>query len=112
MHFIIEASIPFILSAVGPRTTSGEGMPGDLGSGISSADPGQPRVLPVRNIVTAAVPSQPSVVSVTNAAQSGDNLSQQSASSVPLSTIIAGVGSQIRNYLGNMQSQDLGSSGV
>lgn len=106
LHFI-EAFIPFILSAVGPRSTNGEGMQGDLGSGISSADPGQPRVLPVRSIVT-----QPSVVSVTNAAQSGGNLSQQSASSVPLSTIIAGVGSQIRNYLGNMQSQDLGSSGV
>ncbi|XP_074373008.1 uncharacterized protein LOC141713472 isoform X2 [Apium graveolens] len=95
-----------IHTAVGPRTTNGEGMQGDLGSGISSAD----HVLPVRNIVTAAVPSQPSVVSVTNAAQSGGNLSQQSASSVPLSTIIAGVGSQIRNYLGNMQNQDLGSS--
>lgn len=87
-------------------------MHGDHGSGITSADPAQPRVLPVRNIVTAAVPSQPAVVSVTNAVPGGGNLAQQSVSSVPLSTIIAGVGSQIRNYAGNMQSQDLGSSGV
>ncbi|XP_017247460.1 ubiquitin-like domain-containing protein CIP73 isoform X2 [Daucus carota subsp. sativus] len=98
------------IHTVGSRTTNGEGMHGDHGSGITSADPAQPRVLPVRNIVTAAVPSQPAVVSVTNAVPGGGNLAQQSVSSVPLSTIIAGVGSQIRNYAGNMQSQDLGSS--
>ncbi|KAM7514013.1 hypothetical protein LguiA_003596 [Lonicera macranthoides] len=74
-----------IHTAVGPRTTNGERV-----NGAVAGDSGQTRVLPVRNVVAAAVPSRPSAASVSNAAeQPAVSVPPQAPESVPLSTVVA-----------------------
>lgn len=92
------------LSAVGPRTTSGERV-----NGAVAGDSGQTRVQPVRNVVAATVPSRPSAASVSSAAaQPAVSVPPQSPESVPLSAIVADANSQ-RNY---MQTENQASLGV
>ncbi|XP_059633834.1 ubiquitin-like domain-containing protein CIP73 [Cornus florida] len=90
-----------IHTAVGTRATNGEGMQGERVSGTRSDDPGQTRVLPPRNIFAAAVPSQ---ISVSNALQPADSVSQPTADPVSLSAAIAEVSSRLRGLVDNMQS--------
>lgn len=57
-----------INSAVGARSTNGDGAQGERGNGTDS---GQSRALPVRNIMATAVPPRPAVISVSSMPQPG-----------------------------------------
>ncbi|KAK3001189.1 hypothetical protein RJ639_021894 [Escallonia herrerae] len=98
-------SLVRLLSAVGPRTTNGDGSQGDPVNGTGSGDSGQPQVLPIRNVAGAAVPS-PNGAPVSSAQQVGVTVSQPSPDSVSLSTVIAEVSSRLRNIVGNMRSDE------
>jgi hypothetical protein len=75
------------IHAVGTRGANGDGLQGDRRSGTVSVDSGASRVIPVRNIIAAAVPPR----------SSGAALPE--------------VNSQIRNLVGNMQGDNLVQSG-
>ncbi|KAK2995123.1 hypothetical protein RJ640_020763 [Escallonia rubra] len=92
-------------TAVGARTTNGDGSQGDRVNGTGSGDSGQPQVLPMRNIAGAAVPS-PNGAPVSSAEQLGVTVSQPSPDSVSLSTVIAEVSSRLRNIVGNMRGDE------
>lgn len=57
-----------IISAVGGRATNGDGAQGERGNGTDS---GQSRALLVRNMMAAAVPPTPAVISVSSMPQRG-----------------------------------------
>ncbi|XVE56243.1 hypothetical protein DITRI_Ditri03aG0222700 [Diplodiscus trichospermus] len=89
-----------VVSAVGNRTSNGEGVQGERGNNAGS---GSMRVLPVRNVIAAAVPSR-AAVAASSAAQSASAESS-------LSSIVAEVNSRIRNFVSNMQGENQVSSG-
>ncbi|THG05614.1 hypothetical protein TEA_000799 [Camellia sinensis var. sinensis] len=99
-----------IVSAVGPRASNAEGVQGEPGNRTGSADSGQTRVLPLRNVIAAAVPSRLSVTT-SSTSQTGVSVSQPPPDSVPLSTVISEVNSRIRNYVDNMRSENQAPSG-
>lgn len=89
-------------------------MQGDRGNATGPGNSGQTRVLPARNIISAAAPSRHSVVSVpvvVTVPQPGGSLSQPPSTSVPLSTV-SELNSQIRNMVDNMRNENQGVSGV
>lgn len=82
-------------------------------NGAGSNDLGASRMLPVRNIIAAAVPSHPSGVPISSAAQPGPGIAvtQPPSDSVSLSSVLSEVNSQIRNLVGNMQGAHAVQSG-
>uniref|UniRef100_A0A5B6ZTG7 Ubiquitin-like domain-containing protein n=1 Tax=Davidia involucrata TaxID=16924 RepID=A0A5B6ZTG7_DAVIN len=90
-----------IHTAVGTRANNGEGIQGQRVNGTGSGDSGQTRVLPVRNVVAATIPSRPPV-SVSSASQPGVPVSQPPPDSASLSSVIAEVNSRIRNFVDSM----------
>ncbi|CAL5332061.1 unnamed protein product [Camellia sinensis] len=99
-----------IHTAVGPRASNAEGVQGEPGNRTGSGDSGQTRVLPLRNVIAAAVPSRPSVTT-SSTSQTVVSVSQPPPDSVPLSTVISEVNSRIRNYVDNMRSENQAPSG-
>ncbi|CAL5349488.1 unnamed protein product [Camellia sinensis] len=99
-----------IHTAVGPRASNAEGVQGEHVNRTGPGDSGQTQVLPVRTFIAAAVPSQSSFI-VSSASQNGVSVLQPPPDSVPLSTVIAEVNSQIRNFVENMQSENQSPSG-
>ena len=89
-----------MVSAVGNRTSNGEGVQGE---GDNNAGSGSMRVLPVQNVIAAAVPAS-STGAVSSAAQSSPTDSS-------LSSVIAEVNSRLRNFVSNMQGQNQVASG-
>ncbi|XP_015884147.1 ubiquitin-like domain-containing protein CIP73 isoform X1 [Ziziphus jujuba] len=113
IHIHTGASLPPIVSAVGARGSNGEGMLAERRNGAGSNDLGASRMLPVRNIIAAAVPSHPSGVPISSAAQPGPGIAvtQPPSDSVSLSSVLSEVNSQIRNLVGNMQGAHAVQSG-
>lgn len=70
-------------------------------------------MLPVRNVIAAAVPSRPTGIAISTGAQPGlgFSVSSQPANSLLLSSVINEVNSQIRNLVGNMQGENQVSLG-
>uniref|UniRef100_A0A5B6ZUL4 Ubiquitin-like domain-containing protein n=1 Tax=Davidia involucrata TaxID=16924 RepID=A0A5B6ZUL4_DAVIN len=99
-----------IHTAVGTRGTNGEGIQGERVNGTGSGDSDETRVLPVRNVIAAAIPSQPPV-SISSGSQPGISVSQPPPNSVSLSTVVAEVNSRIRNFVYNMRSENQAPSG-
>ncbi|KAH9693680.1 ubiquitin-like domain-containing protein [Citrus sinensis] len=93
------------------RASNGDGVQGERRNATGStelAGSGSVRVLPVRNIIAAAVPSRPTAAAISTVAQPGPGLSvpQLSANSGLLSSVVDQVNSQIRNFVGNMQGEN------
>ncbi|XP_049390914.1 ubiquitin-like domain-containing protein CIP73 isoform X1 [Solanum stenotomum] len=80
-HVNIHIHAAPITSAVGARSTNGDGAHGERGNGTDS---GQSRVLPVGNIMATAVAPRPAVISVSSMPQPGqsDGPSGQECSTV------------------------------
>ncbi|XP_019227408.1 PREDICTED: large proline-rich protein BAG6 isoform X2 [Nicotiana attenuata] len=70
-HVNIHIHAAPIISAVGGRATNGDGAQGERGNGTDS---GQSRVLPVRNMMAAAVPPRPAVISVSSQSESSSGI--------------------------------------
>ncbi|XP_015884148.1 ubiquitin-like domain-containing protein CIP73 isoform X3 [Ziziphus jujuba] len=106
-------SVNIHIHTVGARGSNGEGMLAERRNGAGSNDLGASRMLPVRNIIAAAVPSHPSGVPISSAAQPGPGIAvtQPPSDSVSLSSVLSEVNSQIRNLVGNMQGAHAVQSG-
>ena len=105
--FLSGFSLAITVSAVGPRA-SNAGAQGERVNQTGSGDSGQARVLPVRNVIAAAVSSRPSV---TSAPQTGVSGAQPPQDSALLSPLIAEVNSRIRNLVDNMRNENQAPSG-
>ncbi|KAM5565255.1 ubiquitin-like domain-containing protein CIP73 [Rosa sericea] len=100
------------LSALGARGSNGEGMQGEHRNGPGSRDSGAARVLPVRNIIATAIPSSQTGIATSSASQTGSGVSvPRPRSDSSLSSIVAELNSQIRNFVGNAQGNDAVQSG-
>lgn len=93
----------------GTRATNGEGVQGEQGNGTGT---GPVRVLPVRNVIAATVPSRPGV-NVSNVTQPGlgVSISQPPSDSTSLSSLLAEANSRLRSLVGNMQGENQPISG-
>lgn len=107
---LLGTALAPVLSTIGTRASSGDGVQGERRNATGS---GSVRVLPVRNIIAAAVPSRPTAAAISTVAQPGPGLSvpQLSANSGLLSSVVDQVNSQIRNFVGNMQGENQVPSG-
>ncbi|XP_057974336.1 uncharacterized protein LOC131162162 isoform X3 [Malania oleifera] len=99
------------IHTVGMRASNGEGTQGENANGTGSTESGPARVLPVRNVIAATIPSRPSGVTVSSAAQPGVPVSQAPPDSASLSDIVAEVNSRIRNFVDNIRGENQGSTG-
>ncbi|KAI4336722.1 hypothetical protein L6164_015213 [Bauhinia variegata] len=96
----------------GTRPTNGEGAQNEHPNGPGSSDSGSTRVLPVRNVIASAVPSQLPGIAVASGSQSGVGVStSQPPDSVSLQSVLAEVNSRIRNLVGNLQGDNTVLSG-
>ncbi|KAK9270350.1 hypothetical protein L1049_025929 [Liquidambar formosana] len=111
IHIHAGTSLGPIVSGVGTRASNVDGMQGEHVNGTGSGDSGAAR--PVRNVLAAAVPTRPNVVATSVGAPSGlgVSISQPPPDSVSLSTVIAEVNSQIRNFVDNMRGTNQNPSG-
>ncbi|XP_019227409.1 PREDICTED: large proline-rich protein bag6 isoform X3 [Nicotiana attenuata] len=82
------------IHAVGGRATNGDGAQGERGNGTDS---GQSRVLPVRNMMAAAVPPRPAVISVSSMPQPGQS---ESSSGIEHTTVPDAVNDTVSTQLG------------
>lgn len=116
MYVLLGTALAPVLSTIGTRASNGDGVQGERRNATGStelAGSGSVRVLPVRNIIAAAVPSRPTAAAISTVAQPGPGLSvpQLSANSGLLSSVVDQVNSQIRNFVGNMQGENQVPSG-
>ncbi|KAF7829504.1 ubiquitin-like domain-containing protein CIP73 isoform X1 [Senna tora] len=113
IHIHAGTSLAPIVSAIGSRPNNGEGVPNERRNAPGSADLGSTRVLPVRNIIAAAVPARAPGVGVGGSTQPslGVSTSQPPSDSVSLSSVLAEVNSRIRNLVGNTQGDNTVLSG-
>lgn len=90
-----------------------EGTQSEHHNGPGSGDSGSTRVLPVRNVIAAALPSRPPGVGVASSTQTGFGVStsQPPSDSAPLSSVLAEINSRLRNFVGNMQGDNTVLSG-
>ncbi|XVE94459.1 hypothetical protein REPUB_Repub02eG0010500 [Reevesia pubescens] len=100
IHIHAGTTLAPVLSAVGNRTSNGEGVQGDRGNNAGS---GSTRVLPVRNVIATTVPAR-STGEVSSAAPSAPIDSS-------LSSVVAEVNSRLRNFVSNMQGENQVASG-
>ncbi|XWS20877.1 hypothetical protein CRYUN_Cryun30bG0006700 [Craigia yunnanensis] len=100
IHIHAGTALAPVVSAVGNRTSNGEGVQGERGNNAGS---GSMRVLPVRNVIAAAVPAR-STGAESSAVQSASTDSS-------LSSVIAQVNSRLRNFVSNMQGENQVASG-
>ncbi|XP_022769315.1 large proline-rich protein BAG6-like [Durio zibethinus] len=97
IHIHAGTALAPVVSAVGNRTSNGEGVQGEHGNNSGS---GSMRVLPVRNVIATAVP-----------ARSTSAASSAAPTDLSLSSVIAEVNSRLRNFVSNMQGENQVESG-
>ncbi|KAL4335509.1 hypothetical protein GQ457_07G027470 [Hibiscus cannabinus] len=100
IHIHAGTALAPVVSAVGNRTSNGEGVQGERGNSASS---GPMLVLPMRNIIAAAGPAHYTGV-VSSAAQSAPTDSS-------LSSALVEVNSRLRDLVRNVQGQNQIASG-
>ncbi|KAF2310173.1 hypothetical protein GH714_007045 [Hevea brasiliensis] len=115
IHVHAGTSLAPVVSTIGARASNGEGMQGERGNGTGFSGSGPVRMLPVQNVIAAAVPSHSTgvTVSVSNATQPGlgVSISQPPSDSTSLSSVIAEVNSRLRSLVGTMQGENQPTSG-
>ncbi|KAI4317007.1 hypothetical protein L6164_024921 [Bauhinia variegata] len=113
IHIHAGTSLAPIVSAISSRPINGEATQGEQRNGPGSGDLGSTRVLPVRNVVAAAVPSRPPGVAVASGSQTGLSIStsQPPSDSVSLQSVLAEVNSRLRNFAGNLRGDSTVLSG-
>ncbi|KAK7280793.1 hypothetical protein RJT34_25860 [Clitoria ternatea] len=113
IHIHAGTSLAPIVSGIGSRPNHGEGTRSEHGNESGSGDSGSTRVLPVRNVVAATLPSHPPLVGVSSSTQTGFGIStsQPPSDSASLSSVLAEINSRLRNVVGNMQGDNTGPSG-
>ncbi|KAL5780804.1 hypothetical protein ACOSQ2_011541 [Xanthoceras sorbifolium] len=109
IHIHAGTALAPVVSAVGTRPSNGDGVQGDRGNNTGSPNSmgfgsGSIRVVPVRNVIATAVPSRPTGVAVSSAAQPGlaSTVSQQPSDPALLS-VMDEVNSRFRNFVGSMR---------
>ncbi|CAJ2675832.1 unnamed protein product [Trifolium pratense] len=107
------ASLAPIVSAIGSRPNNGEGTRTEHRSEPGSGVSGSTRVLPVRNVMSATLPSNPSGTGAAGSTPTGFSIStsQLPPDSAPLSSVLAEIHSRLRNSVGNMQGDSTVLSG-
>lgn len=112
--FLPGTSLAPIASAIGSRPNSGEGTRNEQRNEPGSGDFGSTRVLPVRNVISATLPSNPPGIRAASNTQTGFGIStsQPSPDSAPLSSVLAEINSRLRNSVGSMQGHNPVLSGV
>lgn len=115
---LLGTALAPVLSSVGTWANNGDGVQGEGGNATGSAElagsgSGSVRVLPMRNIIAAAVPSRPVGAAISTAAQPGSGLSVPQLSANPglLPSAADQMNSQIRNFVGNMIGENQVPSG-
>ncbi|KAK3231946.1 hypothetical protein Dsin_003827 [Dipteronia sinensis] len=116
IHIHAGTALAPVVSAVGTRASNGDGVQGELGNNIGSTNSmgtGSIRVLPVRNVIATAVPSRPTGVAISSAAQPGlgISVSQQPPDSTFMSSMVNEINSRLRNLVGNIQGENQVASG-
>ncbi|KAJ1424208.1 Ubiquitin-like domain superfamily [Sesbania bispinosa] len=113
IHIHAGTSLTPIVSAIGSRPNNGEGTRSENRNEPGLGDSGSTRVLPVRNVISATLPSNPPGVGVASSTQTGfgTSTSQPPPDSVPISSIVAEINSRLRNSIGNMQGENTVLSG-
>jgi hypothetical protein len=109
----LGASLAPIVSAIGSRPNNGEGTRTEHRGDPGSGDSGSTRVLPVRNVISATLPSNPSGIGAAGSTPTGFSIStsQLPPDSAPLSSVLAEIHSRLRNSVGNMQGDSTVLSG-
>lgn len=111
-YLISGNSLAPIVSAVGTRASNVEGTQGERRNGAGSGDSGATRVLPLRSVIATAVPSRSGGVANSGVAQPGlVSVSQPPSDSVSLSSVMSEGYHRIRNLVGNMEGDNMVSSG-
>ncbi|CAJ2675826.1 unnamed protein product [Trifolium pratense] len=100
-------------AAIGSRPNNGEGTRTEHRSEPGSGVSGSTRVLPVRNVMSATLPSNPSGTGAAGSTPTGFSIStsQLPPDSAPLSSVLAEIHSRLRNSVGNMQGDSTVLSG-
>ncbi|WJX15593.1 hypothetical protein P8452_05717 [Trifolium repens] len=100
-------------AAIGSRPNNGEGTRNEHRNDPGSGDSGSTRVLPVRNVISATLPSNPSGIGAAGSTPTGFSIStsQLPPDSAPLSSVLAEIHSRLRNSVGNMQGDSTVLSG-
>ncbi|KAK2452202.1 ubiquitin domain-containing protein CIP73 [Trifolium repens] len=100
-------------AAIGSRPNNGEGTRTEHRGDPGSGDSGSTRVLPVRNVISATLPSNPSGIGAAGSTPTGFSIStsQLPPDSAPLSSVLAEIHSRLRNSVGNMQGDSTVLSG-
>ncbi|XP_037493539.1 ubiquitin-like domain-containing protein CIP73 isoform X2 [Jatropha curcas] len=113
IHIHAGTSLTPVISTLGTQASNGEGMQGEQGNGTASGSSGTVRMLPVRNVIAAAVPSRPTSFTVSNAAQPGIGVSVSQPLSDPtqISSVIAEFNSRLRNLVSGTQGENQHISG-
>lgn len=111
--FLPGTSLAPIVSAIGSRPNNGEGTRSEHRNEPGSGDSGSTRVLPVRNAVSATLPSHTPGVGIAGSTQTGSGVStsQPPHDSAPFSSVLAEIHSRLRNSVGNMQGNNTVPSG-
>ncbi|KAL5185831.1 Large proline-rich protein BAG6 [Glycine soja] len=113
IHIHAGTSLAPIVSAIGSRANNGEGTRSEHRNEPGSGDSGSTRVLPVRNVIAATIPSHPPGVGVSSSTQTGFGIptSQPPSDSASLSSVLAEINSRLRNVVGNMHGDNTVPSG-
>ncbi|KAJ8772663.1 hypothetical protein K2173_027840 [Erythroxylum novogranatense] len=111
IHIHAGSSMAPVLSSLGTRGSNGEGAQGERGSNTGSGGSSTVRVLPMRNVIAAAVPSNAGGIQVPDAAEPGMGVTiPQPPSDSSISSLVAEINSQLRSFAGNMQVQPASGS--
>ncbi|XP_010534046.1 PREDICTED: large proline-rich protein BAG6 isoform X2 [Tarenaya hassleriana] len=112
IHIHAGTSLSPMVSAVGNRQSTGDEGQGAPENSTGSAATGSVRVLPVRNVVAAAVPPRPtSGIAVSTAPQTRlANLQAPDSSSI--SSIVSEINSRLRDAVNNRQARNPGAPGT
>ncbi|KAI5392681.1 ubiquitin-like domain-containing protein CIP73 isoform X1 [Lathyrus oleraceus] len=113
IHIHAGTSLAPIVSAIGSRSNNGEGTRTEHRSESGSSDSGSARVLPVRNVISASLSSNPSGIGTANGTPTGFSIStsQLPPDSAPLSSVLGEIHSRLRNSVGNLQGDNTVLSG-
>ncbi|XP_027941483.1 ubiquitin-like domain-containing protein CIP73 isoform X2 [Vigna unguiculata] len=112
IHIHAGTSIAPLVSAIGSRPNNGEGTRGEQHNEPGSGGSGSTRVLPVRNVIAATIPSHPPGVGVSSSTQTGFSVStSQPPDSASLSSALAEINARLMNVVGSMQGDNTAPSG-
>ncbi|CAK8569754.1 unnamed protein product [Lathyrus sativus] len=108
IHIHAGTSLAPIVSAIGSRPNNGEGTRTEHRSESGSGDSGSTRVLPVRNVISATLSSNPSGTGAAGSTPTGFSIStsQLPPDSAALSSVLAEIHSRLRNSVGNLQGDN------